>query len=425
MSQITEKEILLFSKYIYSISGIQLGTDKGYLLESRLMPLMKIFKLKTYAELYQKTHNDPRGELKKEIIDAITTNETFFFRDNTPFDLMKNKIIPDLIDRRRTEIKSGPIPIRIWSAACSTGQEVYSICMILREMLPNIDGYDISILGTDISSSAVAKASYGKYNQFEIARGLPDKYLSKYFNKVSNGWRIIDPIRGMAKFSKIDLMQSFINLGQFDLIFCRNIAIYFSLDDRKKLFTRIASVLSPGGALIVGGSETLSSTVTLFEPQQYLRGLFYTVKESQKSVASKSTVVAERTYRAPLVKKVPKRPVEQRLQKSPLKSVPKPVVKETRQVLREETPISNLQPVQPIAPVTIAPAKSLLSRLKTSKSRSSAASGTAPLKKKGSLLSSLQNRSHLPAQQKKLPSINTAEKKTSLLKKISKGEKRS
>jgi len=422
MSQITEKEILLFSKYIYSISGIQLGADKGYLLESRLMPLMKVLQLKTYAELYQRIQHDPGGELKKEIIDAITTNETFFFRDNTPFDLMKNKIIPDLIDRRRSEKRSGPIPIRIWSAACSTGQEVYSICMTLREMLPNIEGYDINILGTDISGNAVAQASYGKYNQFEIARGLPDRFLVKYFNKLKDGWRIIDPIRGMAKFSKIDLMQSFINLGQFDLIFCRNIAIYFSVEDRKKLFTRIASILSPGGALIVGGSETLSSTVTVFEAQQYLRGLFYIVKDSKKQPAKQISKEPQRSYRAPLVRKTPKRSVEKRLQQSTRRSVSKPVAREQDPVVPEKIIDNISKSVQVDAPTPPMPARSLLTRLQPGSTHRSNPSKAFPAQK-GSLLSALENKSHQVSTKQKPVGKTGTVPRTSLLERIAKGDK--
>ncbi|MCK5324047.1 MAG: protein-glutamate O-methyltransferase CheR, partial [Desulfobulbaceae bacterium] len=173
ISSITSEEIQVLSKYIFEISGIQLSLDKGYLLETRLKPLLKFHGCATYSELYYQAKIDPSKKLKKEIIEAITTNETFFFRDNTPFELLRNKIIPDLIDRRTGVSRSGRVPVRIWSAACSTGQEVYSIAMTLMEMLPDLGKYDIFILGTDISDKVVANASYGKYNKFEVERGLP------------------------------------------------------------------------------------------------------------------------------------------------------------------------------------------------------------------------------------------------------------
>ncbi|MCP4754854.1 MAG: methyltransferase domain-containing protein [Proteobacteria bacterium] len=285
MIKITSQEIGLLSSYIFEISGIQLDQSKGYLLESRLQPLLSSHGFKTFGEIPQKAKADRSGNLKSRIIDAITINETYFFRDNTPFELMKNKIVPDLIDLRRREYGSSRFPLRIWSAACSTGQEVYSAAITLLEMLSDRRSFDIRILGTDISEEAVAKASYGKYNPFEVDRGLAAPLRHKYFTQMADGWRIKDEVRSLAKFSRMDLTQPFSALGKFDLVFCRNVAIYFSQPGKVKLFQKIAKVLNPGGVLIVGGSETLSGISRDFEAKHYLKGLFYQTKTDEETTA--------------------------------------------------------------------------------------------------------------------------------------------
>ncbi|MEA2103015.1 MAG: protein-glutamate O-methyltransferase CheR, partial [Thermodesulfobacteriota bacterium] len=205
-----------------------------------------------------------------------TTNETLFFRDNSPFEMLQHKVVPDIIDRR--ESKAGPTKIRIWSAACSTGQEIYSIAITLKELLPDMKGYRISLLGTDISDAAVAQASYGKYNKFEIERGLSMDKLKKYFTPDGNTWKVKDEIRAMASFKKLNLMEPFSGLGKFDIIFCRNVAIYFSLEDRKKLFNKIADMLEPDGFLIIGSTESLTGISDRFAPQRHIRAIFYQLK---------------------------------------------------------------------------------------------------------------------------------------------------
>jgi len=278
MAAITTSEIDLLSKYILAISGIKLDKSKAYLIENRLSPILKEAACTNFSELYHKAKKEANGHLQKEIIDAISTNETFFFRDNTPFDLMKNKIIPEIIDRRAGKSQSGKIPIKIWSAACSTGQEVYSIAITLLEMLPDPKKFEIYILGTDISSKAVSQASYGKYSKFEVERGLSPQKRQKYFTSSGNSWRIKDEVRALANFKKINLMQPFKQMAKFDLVFCRNVAIYFSTSDKMKLFRKIGTVLQPDGALLVGGSENLASIAPDFRSKQYLKGIYYELK---------------------------------------------------------------------------------------------------------------------------------------------------
>jgi len=276
MIKITLDEIKLLSKYIYGLSGIDLDHKKAYLFEARLGPLVEENGFSSYSELHQKARSDGTKMFEKKIVDAITTNETLFFRDTAPFEMLQHRVIPDLIDRR-TAKASGllPTPIRIWSAACSTGQEIYSIAMLLKELLPDMIKYRIKLLGTDISDAAVAQSSLGKYNKFEIERGLSKDKLQKYFKLDGNYWRIRNEIRAMATFRKLNLMLPLGGLGKFDIIFCRNVAIYFSLEDRKKLFAKLASLLEPDGYLIIGSTESLTGIYPRFKPRRHIRAVYY------------------------------------------------------------------------------------------------------------------------------------------------------
>jgi chemotaxis protein methyltransferase CheR len=233
----------------------------------------------SYQELYNRAISDRSRNLERKIIDAVTTNETLFFRDSSPFEMFKHKVMPDLIDKRSAQA-SGliPININIWSAACSTGQEIYSLAIILKELLPDPKKYNIKLLGTDISDEAVAKASYGKYNKFEVERGLDNDRRQRFFLPNGGAWKIRDDIRAMVVFQKRNLMEPFTGVGKFDVIFCRNVAIYFGIEDRKKLFDKIANVLAPDGYLIIGSTESLTGICPQFEPQRHLRSVFYQLK---------------------------------------------------------------------------------------------------------------------------------------------------
>jgi len=279
MIKVATDDIKEISKYILHISGIDLKESKAYLIETRLGDLMKEYKCSSYRELCSKAKTDSNKAIENKIIDAISTNETLFFRDIRPFEVLQHKILPDLIDRR-TERSSGllPIPIRIWSAACSTGQEVYSIAMVLKELLLDLKKYNVKLLGTDISDSAIGQASYGTYNKFEIERGLSKEKLQKYFIPNGGNWKINDEIRAMVSFAKQNILKPFAGLGKLDIIFCRNVGIYFNLENRKKLFENIASILAPDGYLIIGSTESLTGICSLFEPKRYLRTIYYQLK---------------------------------------------------------------------------------------------------------------------------------------------------
>ena len=279
MVKIKPDEIKLLSKYIYDISGINIDPSKAYLLETRLGKLLETENCAAYTDLYYAAKRDSLKKIEKKIIDAISTNETLFFRDKNPFELMQYKIVPEIIDARMTpNRKDVSSSIRIWSAACSTGQEVYSIAIILKELLFDVFKYRITLLGTDISNAAVAQASAGVYNKFEIERGLSSEKLQKYFTPNGLGWKIKDEIRSMATFKHINLLEPISHLGKFDIIFCRNVAIYFTLDDRKKLFNHIADLLEPDGFLLIGSTESLTGVCPRFVPKRHLNSIFYQLK---------------------------------------------------------------------------------------------------------------------------------------------------
>jgi chemotaxis protein methyltransferase CheR len=277
MIKIEPNELKLISQYIQSITGIYLDQSKSYLFETRLSSIAEAQDCKSYQELYNKARQEPSRKIEKEIVDAITTNETLFFRDKGPFELLQHKILPEMIDARSTKSALKP-RIKIWSAASSTGQELYSIAIVIKELLKDSADYSFTLTGTDISDAAVTQASYGKYNRFEIERGLDKRYLQKYFSLFGDSWKINDEIRAMVNFKKLNLMQPFTSLGKFDIIFCRNVAIYFTFEDRKKLFNKLADSLADDGYLVIGSTESLTGVCPRFVPKRHLRSIFYQKK---------------------------------------------------------------------------------------------------------------------------------------------------
>jgi chemotaxis protein methyltransferase CheR len=277
MIKINPAELKLVAQYIQDISGIYLDQSKSYLFETRLSSIVEANGCKSYQELQAKAKNETAKTIEKSIIDAITTNETLFFRDKGPFELMQHKILPEMIDARSS--KPGlKTQIKIWSAAASTGQELYSIAIVIKELIKDTPGYAFTLLGTDISDAAIAQASYGKYNRFEIERGLEKKYLQKFFTLFGDSWKVKDEIRAMVNFRKLNLMHPFTTLGKFDIIFCRNVAIYFTLEDRKKLFNKLADSLADDGYLVIGSTESLTGVCPRFIPKRHLRSIFYQKK---------------------------------------------------------------------------------------------------------------------------------------------------
>lgn len=280
MTPVTPQELQLWSAFIKNACG-NIIDDKAYLLESRLSPIAGELKCDSWMDLYSKVRNDISGSLKRKIINAITTNETSFFRDTAPFEMLKFKILPDLIDNRKRQTPSGKeIPIRIWSAASSNGQELYSIAISIMELLGSTNGYDIRLLGTDISDAVVAKASHGFYNKLEIERGLSPQILNKYFTPAGNDWKVRDEIRALATFRTINLIEPLSLPYKFDVIFCRNVSIYFNNEDRKRVFTNIGRVLAPDGCLIIGSTESISLLCPEYKSFRHMRSVYYQLTDS-------------------------------------------------------------------------------------------------------------------------------------------------
>lgn len=275
MIKLQPEEHQSLAQYIYTLCAVALDNSKSYLIESRLASLVEETGCVSYTGLVQRAKSDSSRGIERRIIDAITTNETFFFRDTTTFDLLRHKIVPELIDRRA---RSGAGRIRIWSAACSTGQEIYSIAILLKELLGDPDKYGVRLMGTDISNDAVQRASRGWYNAAEITRGLSEPQREKYFFSTQNGWQIRDEIRAMVSFKHQNLMQDYSALGKFEVIFCRNVAIYFTEPDKIALFRRLERALEPNGYLLIGSMESLSGLCPQFESKRHLRAVYYQPK---------------------------------------------------------------------------------------------------------------------------------------------------
>ena len=250
-------------------SGLVLGTDKVYLLESRLVPLARRRGLGGLDDLITKARTTKDETLLREITEAMTTNESFFFRDSKPFDIFRAETLPGLLKARAAR-KS----IRIWSAACSTGQEPYSLCMILREEAAKLADWRIEIVATDLSQEVLEKSKAGIYSQFEVQRGLPIQLLVKYFTQSGDIWQLNGDIRSMVQFRQLNLLQDFSHLGTFDVIFCRNVLIYFDQDTKAVIFERLARCLEADGTLLLGAAESVVGVTDAFKPYPDRRGLY-------------------------------------------------------------------------------------------------------------------------------------------------------
>ena len=255
-------------KFLKERSGLDLSSDKQYLVESRLLPLARKASLPGIPDLVLKIRNGD-GRLATDVVEAMTTNETFFFRDKIPFDHLRDSIVPGLIQARAAR-KS----LRIWSAASSTGQEPYSIAMGLKEMGAALAGWRIEIVATDLSQEVLEKCKAGVYSQFEVQRGLPIQLLMKYFTQSGDVWQLNADVRAMVQFRQLNLLQDFSHLGTFDVIFCRNVLIYFDQDTKAMIFERMAKGLEADGTLLLGAAESVVGITDAFRPISDRRGLY-------------------------------------------------------------------------------------------------------------------------------------------------------
>jgi chemotaxis protein methyltransferase CheR len=255
-------------KLLKDQSGLDLSADKQYLIESRLLPLARKAGLSGIPELVQKMRNGSPA-LVAQVVEAMTTNETFFFRDKVPFDHFRGAIMPELLQARANR-KS----IRIWCAAGSTGQEPYSLAMCLKEMSAALTGWRVEILATDLSQEVLEKSKAGIYSQFEVQRGLPIQMLVKYFKQNGELWQINPELRAMVQHRTLNLLHDFGQLGVFDVIFCRNVLIYFDQDTKTNIFGRLARIVEPDGFLVLGAAETVVGLTETFKPAGERRGLY-------------------------------------------------------------------------------------------------------------------------------------------------------
>jgi chemotaxis protein methyltransferase CheR len=249
-------------------SGLVLAAEKQYLAESRLLPVARKHGLTTLAELIARLRQ-PHATLTAEVVDAMTTNETFFFRDKVPFEHFRDTIMPALIAERAREKR-----IRIWCTAASTGQEPYSLAMTMKSLGVALSGFKVSILATDISAEVLEKAKSGVYSQFEVQRGLPIQMLVKYFTQAGEQWQIAPEIRAMVQFRPLNLLNDFTPLGSFDIVFCRNVLIYFDQPTKADALTRLARQVTPDGYLVLGAAETVVGLTDAFKPVADKRGLY-------------------------------------------------------------------------------------------------------------------------------------------------------
>ena len=269
-SPIAVNEYNTFRRYLEDACGIVLGENKHYLVTSRLKRVTEEFSFPSLSDMMTTLVKGNDRILREKVIDAMTTNETMWFRDVYPFEILKNELLP--------ELSKNKAPIRIWSAASSTGQEAYSISMAVSEFQQKNPGKltsNVEIVGTDISQTVVNQAKQGNYDELSVIRGLSPERRDKFFTKRDDKWTVRQEIMQRARFTELNLLNSYSLLGKFDIIFCRNVLIYFSSEMKKDILERMAQILKPGGTLILGGSESPTGYTRAFVMKRYPDGVVY------------------------------------------------------------------------------------------------------------------------------------------------------
>lgn len=251
-------------------SAIVLEPSKTYLVESRLTPVARANGLDSIEQLVDELRQPNSTKLTRAVIEAMTTNETSFFRDLHPFDAMKSEILPELL-----KLRSRERVLNIWSNACSSGQEVYTIAMLLKDSFPELGGWKVRLIASDLSTQILDKAKEGIFNQTEVNRGLPLQMLLKYFQKNGLTWQIKEDLRKMIEFRQVNLVESFPQLPQMDIVFLRNVLIYFAPETKREILIKLKRFLRPDGFLFLGGAETTMNLDVPFERQQIGRAICY------------------------------------------------------------------------------------------------------------------------------------------------------
>jgi len=251
-------------------ASILLDADKEYLVESRLTPLAYKEGMESAQHLLENLRRSNFGLMHRKVLDAMMNNETWFFRDFEPFEVLRRVVLPELLgSRANTRV------INIWSGASSSGQEAYSIAMLLRECFGDMPGWSFRIIGTDISEAILARARTGRYSQLEVNRGLPAKYLAKYFTRDGSDWILRDEIRAMVDFRIINLHENWQNLPKFDVVFLRNVLIYFDVELRKKILSRVVQTMTPDGYFFMGAAETTHGLSSSFQRVAWEKSAYY------------------------------------------------------------------------------------------------------------------------------------------------------
>ncbi len=267
----TPEEYKNFQNFLEKACGIVLGENKHYLVSSRLNRLMQENDIPTLQALVDSLERSLSSPLKTRVIEAMTTNETLWFRDTYPFEVLSQTIFEEYREQRKPSV-------RIWSAACSSGQEPYSMSMIAEEYAKKNPGFRVEIVATDISQAILNEAKHATYDALALARGLSEERKRQYFSPVGEEWQVNANIRQRINFREVNLLQNYTSLGKFDVIFCRNVLIYFSAESKSDILNRMAQCLNPRGFLLLGASESIAQYTDKFEMVRASTGVVYRLK---------------------------------------------------------------------------------------------------------------------------------------------------
>jgi chemotaxis protein methyltransferase CheR len=259
-------------------SAIVLDDSKAYLVASRLMPVARQGGFATVAALISHLQSSPQDTLHTEVVEAIATTETSFFRDHYPFAALRDEILPELIARRGSSTRT----LSIWSAACSSGQEPHSVAMIIRDRFPSLATWNLQLLASDLSSSMVARAREGIYNQLEVNRGLPAPYLVRFFDQKEDRWHLRPEIRNMFRFFQMNIARQWASTSPVDVLLLRNVLIYFDVAERQAVLSKVRRVLRPDGYLVLGSAETTLNLDDLFTRVRIGNAVFYQLAKGKR-----------------------------------------------------------------------------------------------------------------------------------------------
>jgi chemotaxis protein methyltransferase CheR len=280
---LTAQEFAFISGLVRRDAAIVLETGKEYLVEARLLPLARQLGINSVSEFVNRAQHRPEPDTHRRIVDALTTNETSFFRDGEPFNQLVTMVLPDLVSRR-----AGNRNLKIWSAACSSGQEPYTLAMVLQDALP--PGWSFDIVGTDISTEMLGRAEAGLYSQLEVNRGLPATLLVRHFERNGAAWKVSPALRRSVSFRRLNLAAPFPAMGPFDIVFIRNVLIYFDVETKRGVLQRVASTLRPDGWLFLGSAETTIGIDDRFERVVAGRTSAYRLRSAPKPVSATTAV---------------------------------------------------------------------------------------------------------------------------------------